>query len=131
MVKKLAKTIVVGTLIMSLGMINVFAATYKGYVLPARQKNNYTGAHSKTTTSNYITNKVTDVENVSTVTFWAANKDKKQISSDYDQKLNNKVNISFNKSGYNRKGKQIILGMENAKWTLSQRGFVAGEVNFR
>ena len=60
MIKKLTKTIVVGTLVMSLGIVNVFANSYKGYVLPARQGNNYTGAHSKTTTSNYITNKVTD-----------------------------------------------------------------------
>ena len=77
MIKKLTKTIVVGTLVMSLGIVNVFANSYKGYVLPARQGNNYTGAHSKTTTSNYITNKVTDVENAGTVTFWAANKDEK------------------------------------------------------
>ena len=98
MIKKLTKTIVVGTLVMSLGIVNVFANSYKGYVLPARQGNNYTGAHSKTTTSNYITNKVTDVENAGTVTFWAANKDEKQISSDYDQKLNSKVNINFNKT---------------------------------
>ncbi len=96
-----------------------------------RQGNNYTGAHSKTTTSNYITNKVTDVENAGTVTFWAANKDEKQISSDYDQKLNSKVNINFNKNGYNRKNKQIKLGMENKKWTFNQRGFVSGEVDFR
>ena len=109
MIKKLTKTIVVGTLVMSLGIVNVFANSYKGYVLPARQGNNYTGAHSKTTTSNYITNKVTDVENAGTVTFWAANKDEKQISSDYDQKL----------------------GMENKKWTFNQRGFVSGEVDFR
>ena len=53
MIKKLTKTIVVGTLVMSLGIVNVFANSYKGYVLPARQGNNYTGAHSKTTTSNY------------------------------------------------------------------------------
>ena len=131
MIKKLTKTIVVGTLVMSLWIVNVFANSYKGYVLPARQGNNYTGAHSKTTTSNYITNKVTDVENAGTVTFWAANKDEKQISSDYDQKLNSKVNINFNKNGYNRKNKQIKLGMENKKWTFNQRGFVSGEVDFR
>lgn len=73
----------------------------------------------------------TDVENAGTVTFWAANKDEKQISSDYDQKLNSKVNINFNKNGYNRKNKQIKLGMENKKWTFNQRGFVSGEVDFR
>lgn len=116
---------------MSVGIVNVFAISYTGYVLPARQGNNYTGAHSKTTTKNYITNKVTDVENASTVTFWAANENKKQISSDYDQKLHSQVNISFNQNGYNRKNKKIILGMENAKWTATQRGFVAGNVNFQ
>jgi len=36
MIKKLTKTIVVGTLVMSLGIVNVFANSYKGYVLPAR-----------------------------------------------------------------------------------------------
>ena len=40
MIKKLTKTIVVGTLVMSLGIVNVFANSYKGYVLPARQVNN-------------------------------------------------------------------------------------------
>jgi hypothetical protein len=37
----------------------VFAATYTAYTLPAFKGNNYTGAHGKTTTANYITNKVT------------------------------------------------------------------------
>lgn len=53
----------------------------------------------------YIRNKVTDLENTDLVTFWAANNSKKQISEDYDQKIGSNVKIKFNKSGYNKKGK--------------------------
>ena len=34
MIKKLTKTIVVGTLVMSLGIVNVFANSYKVEILP-------------------------------------------------------------------------------------------------
>lgn len=108
----------------------VSAAGYVGYKLPPMQGNNYTGAHAKTTSANYITNKLENVEGTSTVTFWANNSTKRQISNDYDQKKGNTSNIRFTTSGYAAKGKEIILGMENANWTFGT-AFCAGTVNFR
>lgn len=129
--KKILKIIAIGIVLSTIGVVNVFAIGYKGYKLPARKGNNYTSAHSKKTNDNYIRNKVTDLENTDLVTFWAANNSKKQISEDYDQKIGSNVKIKFNKSGYDKKGKNIILGMENGHWYLSERAFVAGNVDFR
>lgn len=129
--KKLTSLLLIGVLTFSLAGVTAMAATYSGYKLPARQGNNYTGTHSKTTTDNYIQNKVTDIENADTVTFWAANSSNKQISGDYDQKLNSSSKIKFNVSGYDRKNKDIKMGMENANWTAISTAFVAGKVDFR
>ena len=118
-------------LLSAIGVTNVFAIGYEGYKLPAHQGNNYTSKHSKTTTDNYIKNKVDELENTDLVTFWAANSKKKQISEDYDQKLGSSVKIKFNKNGYKKKGKEIILGMENAHWYWTESAFVAGNVDFR
>ena len=85
---------------------------------------------TKTTTDNYIKNKVTALSNTSTATFWAADSSKTQISNDYDQKVGSKATIKFTKSGYNKKGKEIMLGMENANWSL-KNAFVSGNVDFR
>lgn len=71
------------------------------------------------------------IQDTDTVTFWAANSAKSQISDDYDQKLGSSAKITFTKSGYNMKNKQIMLGMENAHWTLKKRAFVAGDVDYR
>lgn len=129
--KGLVKKIGLVSLAISLFGINVMAATYEGYTLPARQGNNYTGTHSKTTTNNYITNTVNDLENTDEVTFWACNSSEDQISGDYDQKLSNTSTIKFNKSGYNKVGKEIILGMENANYYWVDVAFVAGTVNYQ
>ena len=132
--RKLKKVVCITLLISMLFGTTVFAASYTGYVLPARQGNNYTGTHSKQTAKNYITNRVTDIENADTVTFWAADSNKKQISADYDQKLCTKVSdsttIKFTAYGYSKKGKQVIMGMENADFYWVERAFVAGTVNF-
>lgn len=130
--KKIFAKICGGCLLLSaIGIVNVYAADYTGYALPARQGNNYTTQHEKETADNYIYNKVVDLENTSTVTFWAANSNKKQISDDYDQKLGNNSKIKFTASGYDAVGEEVMLGMENAKWYWFERAFVAGEVDFR
>ena len=79
---------------------------------------------------NFIVNKVTALTGTSTVTFWAANSNKTQISNDYDQKVGSTATIKFTKRGYNKKGKEIMLGMENANWSL-KNAFVSGNVDFR
>lgn len=128
--KKLRKIIVTSLCAGILSISAVSAAGYVGYKLPRFQGNNYTTAHAKTTSANYITNKLENVEGTSTVTFWAANSTKRQISNDYDQKKGNTSNIKFTTSGYAGKGIQIILGMENASWSIGT-AFCAGTVNFR
>lgn len=128
--KKLRKIIITSLCLGILSVSAVSAAGYVGYKLPAMQGNNYTGAHSKTSTANYITNTLENVEGTDTVTFWANNSSKRQISNDYDQKKGNTSNIKFTTDGYAAKGTQIILGMENASWSLST-AFCAGTVNFR
>ena len=129
--ENLTKVVCTGVLLTALGVTNIFAASYSGYVLPARQGNNYTTQHEKKTKDNYISNKVNAIEGTSTVTFWAANSGKTQISDDYDQKIGSTAKIKFNKTGYNKKGKEIKLGMENAKWYIKDRAFVGGSVDFR
>ena len=128
--KKLRKILATSLCACVLSISAVSAAGYVGYKLPAMQGNNYTGTHKKTTTANYITNKLENVEGTSTVTFWANNSTERQISNDYDQKKGNTSNIKFTTSGYAAKGKEIILGMENASWSFST-AFCAGTVNFR
>lgn len=128
--KKLRKIIITSLCLGILSVSAVSAAGYVGYKLPAMQGNNYTSAHSKTSTANYITNTLENVEGTDTVTFWANNSSKRQISNDYDQKKGNTSNIKFTTDGYAAKGKEIILGMENASWSLST-AFCAGTVNFR
>lgn len=128
--EKFAKVVCIGALLTAIGATNVFAVSYSGYTLSRAQGNNYTTQHSKTTTENYIKNKVTALSNTSTATFWAADSSKTQISNDYDQKVGSKATIKFTKSGYNKKGKEIMLGMENANWSL-KNAFVSGNVDFR
>lgn len=128
--RKIRKIIATSLCLGFMSISAVSAAGYMGYKLPAMQGNNYTSAHSKTTTANYITNKLENVEGTSTVTFWANNSTKRQISNDYDQKKGNTSNIKFTTDGYAAKGKEIILGMENANWSLDT-AFCAGTVNFR
>lgn len=131
MKKRITKIITMGVLLSAIGATNVFAIGYMGYKLPARQTNNYTGTHSKVTKDNYIINTVSELENTDTVTFWATDNSKKQISADYDQKKGNTTYIKFTTSGYNKKDKEIILGMENAHWYIKETAFVAGDVDFR
>ena len=128
--KNFTKIICTGVFLAILSVTNVFAAGYSGYTLPKAQGNNYTTQHSKKTTNNYITNKVTALSGTSKATFWAANSSKTQISNDYDQKVGSTATIKFTKSGYNKKGNEIMLGMENANWSLKY-GFASGNVDFR
>ncbi|MFD1408087.1 hypothetical protein ACFQ49_07965 [Kroppenstedtia eburnea] len=116
-----------GALALTLMAAPVFAATYTAYSLPAFKGNNYTGAHGKTTTANYITNKVTALTKTDQVTFWACNNARSQLSNDYYQKLGNTSNIVHGKT---QKGYQIIMGMENSRISTST-AFVSGNVNFR
>ena len=128
--EKFAKVVCIGALLTAIGATNVFAGSYSGYTLPRCQGNNYTTQHAKKTTDNFIVNKVTALTGTSTVTFWAANSNKTQISNDYDQKVGSTATIKFTKRGYNKKGKEIMLGMENANWSL-KNAFVSGNVDFR
>lgn len=105
----------------------VLAATYTAYSLPMLKGNNYTGAHGKKTTANYITNTVTALTNTDQVTFWACNNSRTQLSNDYYQKLGNTSNIIHGKTTI---GYQIIMGMENSRTSFST-AFVSGDVNFR
>lgn len=128
--ENLTKVVCTGALLTVLGVTNVFAIGYSGYTLPRCQGNNYTTQHAKKTADSYIKNKVTSLSSTSTATFWAANSSKTQISNDYDQKAGSTATIKFTKKGYNKKGKEIMLGMENANWSLSY-GFASGNVDFR
>ena len=93
--KNLKKIIMSSLCVGILSISAVSAAGYVGYKLPRFQGNNYTNSHSKTTSANYITNKLENVEGTSTVTFWACNSTKRQISNDYDQKKGSTANIKF------------------------------------
>ena len=128
--KKLRKIIATSLCAGILSISAVSAAGYVGYKLPRFQGNNYTSAHAKTTKANYITNTLENVEGTSTVTFWANNSSKRQISNDYDQKKGNTSDIKFPTDGYAAEGTEIILGMENASWSVDT-AFCAGTVNFR
>ena len=61
---------------------------------------------------------------------WACNSTKRQISNDYDQKKGSTANIKFTTSGYAAKGKEIIMGMENANFS-PDTAFCSGTVNYR
>ena len=128
--KNLKKIIATSLCAGILSISAVSAAGYAGYKLPRFQGNNYTNSHSKTTSANYITNKLENVEGTSTVTFWACNSTKRQISNDYDQKKGSTANIKFTTSRYAAKGKEIIMGMENANFS-PDTAFCAGTVNYR
>lgn len=106
----------------------VLAATYTGYALPPLKQNNYTSAHTKKTSTQYITNKVTDLSNTDEVTFWGCNVNKNPITPDYNQKLGSSVNLRYNTT--KSKGTQVILGMENKRWYKWEYAFVSGVVNF-
>lgn len=130
--QKLAKILCASVLISAIAGTSVFAAerqTYTAYKIPAMKGNNYTGIHQKEGTKGYITNKVTAMTDVSTVTFWAINGNYEQISNDYDQKVGNQTDIVFTTVGYNKKGVEVGMGMENASVTPTV-GFVSGWVNF-
>ena len=81
--KNLNKIIMSSLCVGILSISAVSAAGYVGYKLPRFQGNNYTDSHYKTTSANYITNKLENVEGTSTVTFWACNSTNRQISNDY------------------------------------------------
>lgn len=111
---------------------NVFAAgkeNYTSYKLPAFQKNDYTGTHTKENTRDYITNQVNAVSNTGTVTFWEANAKHKQISNDYYQKAGNMSKLQFTTKGYNKRGKQVCTGMENYDWPLERHLFPDGRIS--
>lgn len=129
--KKLKRILSVSLCVGLLSMSAVSATSYVGYKLPARQGNNYTGTHSKTKADANIVNTLENVEKTDTVTFWAANSTKTQISNDYDQKKGSVATIRFTTSGYAKKGKEVKLGMENANWKLNTTAFCAGSVNFK
>lgn len=126
--KKLKKVLLSGMVGVFLLLIAVpaFASTYTAYTLPIMQGNNYTGAHGKTTTANYITNKVTALTNTDEVTFWACDSSRNPISVDYYQKLGNTTNIVHGKTTL---GYQIIMGMQNSNFSFST-AYVSGDVNF-
>lgn len=116
------------TLILTLGILNttVFAGNYTGYVLKRFKGNNYTGIHTKKTSRDYITNRVTAITNAPRgVNFWAVNVNKNAISKKYNQKVGNTTQIKFTKSGYNRAGVQVGMGMENAR-SSKDYGWVSG-----
>lgn len=130
--KKLAKVLCTSLLVSTIVGTSAFAADrhdYSAYKLPAFQGNNYGGTHTKENSKNYITNEVTAMTDASTVTFWAANVDHEQISKDYDQKVGNRSEFVFTVAGYDKKGAQVCMGMENADVTW-KTGFVSGWVNF-
>lgn len=106
----------------------VLAATYTAYSLGPLKKNNYTSAHTKQTNDQYIRNTVTALTNTDQVLFWAANANKKSLSTGYDQKLGSTVNIRYNT--WQSAGTQVMLAMQNAKWS-TQYAFVSGNVDFR
>jgi hypothetical protein len=108
----------------------VLAATYKEYSLPRLKGNNYTSAHTKETNDNFIENRVTSMKNTSRVTFWACDANQSQISIDYHQTVGNKTDIIFSPGKELRQNQQVIMGMENEKWS-SEYAFVSGEVDFR
>lgn len=130
--QKLSKIICASLLVSSIISTGVLAAErqdYIAYKIPAMHGNNYTGIHQKETKKDYITNHVTAMTNVSTVTFWAVNGNYEQISNDYDQKVGNQSNLIFTSTGYDKKGVEVGMGMENADTSLDT-GFVSGWVNF-
>lgn len=133
MIKNKMTKIICASLLLSMVVTsNVFAAgqeTYTAYKLPAFQKNNYTGTHLKANDRAYITNKVTAVSNAGTVTFWATDENHDQISGDYYQKVGNTSKLVFTTAGYNKKNKQVCMGMENYEWTFDT-AFVSGWANF-
>lgn len=130
--KKIAKIVCTSLLLTMIIATNVFAAgkkNYKAYKLPAFQKNNYSGTHIKENTRDYITNQVNAISHTGTVTFWAANAKHTQISEDYYQKEGNMSKLKFKTRGYNKKGKQVCMGMENYDWSFGT-AFVSGWANF-
>jgi hypothetical protein len=129
----LVKVKVIGLLVAAavcLVQIPAWAAAYKVYSLPPLKGNNYTSAHTKQTDAKSIENRVTSMDKTSTVTFWACDVTKSQISKDYDQKVGSKEDIEFLENKKLRKGQQVIMGMQNGEWSWDY-AFVSGEVDFR
>lgn len=122
-------------LLLAMSVVTIYAADnykgYWGYSLPPRRGNNYTTQHEKQYNDNYINNTVVSLKNASTVTFWAADSDKDQISNDYNQKAGSTAKIKFTEKGFNKAGKEVMLGMENASWYWREYAFADGKVDFR
>jgi hypothetical protein len=108
---------------------SAFASSYTAYSLGPLKQNNYTSAHTKQTSDQYMRNHVTAMSNTDLVTFWGCNANKSQISPDYDQKVGSTVDIRYNTK--QSAGTQVILGMENAHNYLTEYAFVSGDVDFR
>ncbi len=60
----------------------------------------------------------------------ACDKEHNQISKDYDAGLNQVVRHYYTKSGYNKIGKFVCLGMENSEYCWFSEPRVSGIVNF-
>lgn len=130
--KRILKSFIGGVLLCTILCVNVLATDcyYVRYRLNSGQENNYTNVHTKTETHNWIWNKVTYCDDDAT-TFWACDANRNQISKDYDQSLNDIAKLYYTKSGYNKKGKKVCMGMENAayRW-IPIPAYVSGTVNF-
>lgn len=109
----------------------VSAASYVGYLLPRFQVNNYTGSHEKQTNNQYITNRVTNLQNADSVNMWATNNSKSAISEKINfRKGSGYKNINFRSNQSQYKGQYVRMGMENGNFQITD-GFVAGDVNFQ
>lgn len=106
------------------------ALTYTAYSLGPLGKNNYTNYHAKTTSDQYILNRVIALDNASSVKFWAQTDSAKTISSTYTQRVStSSTQINFTKSV--SKGSNVRLAMQNANSLATYYGFVSGSVDFR
>lgn len=105
--------------------------SYVGYSLPPLKQNNFTNTHKKVTGNQYITNKVTNLQNTGTVTMWATNDQKTPISADYDFKVGSHNDIKFNNNTPAYQGQSVAMGMQNGSYYFTEYAFVAGEVDFQ
>lgn len=106
------------------------AQTYTAYSLGPLGRNNYTNYHVKTTSDQYILNRVTAIDNASSAKFWAQTDSAKTISSTYTQRVStSNTQINFTKSI--SKGDNVRLAMQNSNSLATYYGFVSGSVDFR
>ena len=84
----------------------------------------------KTTSDQYILNRVTAIDNASSAKFWAQTDSAKTISSTYTQRVStSNTQINFTKSI--SKGDNVRLAMQNSNSLATYYGFVSGSVDFR